>query len=138
VPALQTLLNELNTHYSREGISKLVQRRQEFAEAGRLGVGLLVKKGTPLQKAWQRALADFPGSFHVSIRAIINYALSTTPPTQITFAWAPHYDYELNVWQAPDTAETSGGITILIKSRYPTDVHPLKAGRTRGLARRST
>jgi len=30
------------------------------------------------------------------------------------------------VWQAPDTKTTKGGITVLIKSRYPDDAHPIK------------
>jgi hypothetical protein len=41
-------------------------------------------------------------------------------------SWAPGYDYELSVWQAPDTRTSRGGITVLIKSRYPDDKHPLK------------
>jgi len=28
------------------------------------------------------------------------------------------------MWFAPDTPPTQGGITILLKSRYPTDAHP--------------
>jgi hypothetical protein len=67
----------------------------------------------------------------VTIRAIMNYAVSTSPPTQITFAWSPGYDYELTIWHAPDTDATSGGITVLIKSRYPADTHPLKSSKSR-------
>ena len=60
-----------------------------------------------------------------ALRAIIYQALSTTPPTQITFAWAAGYDFELSVWQAPDTKTSKGGITVLLKSRYPDDKHPI-------------
>jgi hypothetical protein len=44
VPALQSVLNELNTAFNKEGIGKLAARRQEFAAAGKLGAGLLVRK----------------------------------------------------------------------------------------------
>ena len=60
-----------------------------------------------------------------AIRAVIFDALGTKPPTPITFAWAPGYDFEVSIWQAPDTRTSRGGITILIKSRYPDDNHPL-------------
>jgi hypothetical protein len=33
----------------------------------------------------------------------------------------------MTVWQAPDTKNTKGGITVLLKSRYPSDEHPLDA-----------
>ena len=67
-----------------------------------------------------------PASFQETLRSIIYHALSTRPATQITFAWAPGYDYELTMWHAPDTKQTKGGITVLVKSRYPSDAHPLK------------
>ena len=68
-----------------------------------------------------------PGGISEALRATIHYALGTTPPTLITFAWAPSYDYEIDIWQAPDTETTKGGITVLFKSRYPDDVHPIAA-----------
>ena len=80
----------------------------------------------PLRCAPRKAyFAHMPGAIHESLRSVIHHALSTNPPTQITFAWAPAYDWELTVWQAPDTRHTKGGITLLIKSRYPDDKHPI-------------
>jgi hypothetical protein len=38
--------------------------------------------------------------------------------TLVTFAWAPAYDWEITVWDAPC------GVTVLIKSRYPADGVP--------------
>ena len=131
MPALQTVLSELNAAFSKEGVVKLAERRKEFEAAGKLGAGLVVTKGTRLYDAWQQYAPQLPGSFHVSIRQIMNYALSTSPPTPIVWAWAPGYDYELTIWQAPDTAHTRGGITVLIKSRYPENTQPLKRGKSR-------
>ena len=42
----------------------------------------------------------------------------------MTFAWAPGYDYEVTVWESPPTAASPGWITVLIKTRYPSDPHP--------------
>jgi hypothetical protein len=32
----------------------------------------------------------------------------------------------VTIWQAPDTRTSRGGITVLVKSRYPDDTHPLQ------------
>ena len=74
---------------------------------------------------WAQYLTTIPKSMQLTIQQIIHYALGTKPPTTVVFAWAPGYDYELNIWQAPDAKVTKGGITVLIKTRYPNDPHPL-------------
>jgi hypothetical protein len=56
--------------------------------------------------------------------SVIRSAVARSMP--ITFAWAPGYDYELSVWDVADTADTAGGITVLLRSRYPADPHPLE------------
>ncbi len=89
-----------------------------------LAAGIIVKKGTRLYELWQDYLEQLPGSIQEAFRSIVYYALSTDPPTPITFAWAPGYDYELTIWYVPDTPPTRGGITLLLKSRYPNDPHP--------------
>ena len=80
---------------------------------------------SPLFKDLVSYFDTIPGSLQEIFRATIYYALSTNPPTLVTFAWAPSYDFEMTTWQAPDTRETQGGITVLLKSRYPTDAHPI-------------
>jgi hypothetical protein len=126
MPHLQTFLGNLNNAFSRDNISKLAQQRDAFCEGRPFVSGLIVDSKMALQGDWAKYLQQIPGSLQEAIRSIIRHALSTTPPTQITFAWAPGYDYELSVWQAPDTRTSRGGITVLIKSRYPDDRHPLK------------
>jgi hypothetical protein len=126
MPHLQTILGTLNTAFSRENLPKLAESREAFREGQTLGAGIVVHPKTALHSDWVKYLHDIPGSIQEAIRSIIHHALSTSPPTQVTFAWAPGYDYELSVWQAPDTRTSRGGITVLIKSRYPNDKHPLK------------
>ena len=124
MPVMQTVLNELNAKFGKDNIGALAANRAMYAP-GQTLTGALVAGGTPLQPAFKAYLAQLPGAIHETLRSVIHHALSTTPPTQITFAWAPSYDYEITVWQAPDTAQTKGGITLLLKSRYPDDKHPL-------------
>ncbi len=126
MPGLQTVLGDLNYAFGKEGIKKLVAEREAFAPGRSLHVGVVVKAGMKIHDAWADYLNDIPKSIQEALRSVMYYALSTTPPTQITFAWAPGYDYELTIWHAPDAPATKGGITVLIKSRYPDDKHPLK------------
>lgn len=125
MPALQSVLGELNHAFSKNEIGKLAAMRESFAPGNGLDTSIFVKKGTALHKAWTEYALQLPGSFQETLRGIVYHALSTKPATQITFAWAPGYDYELTVWHAPDTKATRGGITVLVKSRYPSDKHPI-------------
>jgi hypothetical protein len=126
MPHLQTILGTLNTAFSRENLPKLVEKREAFSQGQTLGAGVVVDPSMALHGDWVQYLHRMPGGIQETIRSVIYHALSTKPPTQVTFAWAPGYDYEVTVWQAPDTRTSRGGITVLIKSRYPNDKHPLK------------
>jgi hypothetical protein len=125
---MQTTLHGLNAAFSEPGLTTLVQNRGAFAPGQPLHDALAghgAEPGTVLHRAFRSHLAKLPGAISETLRATIHHALSTEPPTHITFAWAPSYDHEITVWQAPDTTDTKGGITVLIKSRYPDDAHPL-------------
>jgi hypothetical protein len=122
--AFQTVLSYLNLAFSRDNIVALAANRDSFAPGKPLAAGLVIKEGTRLHGLWVEYLAKLPGSFQEAFRSVVYYALSTEPPSPITFAWAPGYDYELTIWHSPDTPPTKGGITVLLKSRYPTDPHP--------------
>ena len=125
MPGLQTVLGHLNHSFGREGITKLAEARESFAPGKPLAAGVVVHSKLALHDDFAEYLQNIPYSMQEVLRSLIYHALSTKPPTHITFAWAPGYDYELNIWHAPDTRKTRGGITVLIKSRYPDDRHPL-------------
>ena len=127
MPALQTMLSRFNAHFSEQGIENLARDREKFAPGCGLqhAVNLVSDPRHPLNSQLHGYVAGIPPTISESIRSVIYSALSTNPPTQVTFAWAPSYDFELSIWQAPDTAKTRGGATVLFKSRYPDDRHPL-------------
>ncbi len=121
---LQTVLANLNIAFSRENIGRIAEKREAFAPGKPLAAGVVIREGTRLHELWVEYLGRIPASFQEVFRSVVYHALSTEPPTPIVFAWAPGYDYEFTMWYAPDTPPTKGGITILLKSRYPTDEHP--------------
>ena len=128
MPRFQALVGHLNTAFSVEKIADLANNRDRFAPGKPVNEALAAiaaKPGTAMHKVFKDYLARMPGALSESVRGVIFYALSTDPPTLITFAWAPAYDYEVTYWEAPNTRETLGGITVLFKSRYPDDKHPL-------------
>jgi hypothetical protein len=124
MPVMQTMLNELNAKFGKDQIQATAANRDIYAPGQQI-TGALIAGGTPLASMFKGYFANMPGAINEALRSVIHHALSTNPPTQITFAWAPAYDWELTVWQAPDTRHTKGGVTVLLKSRYPDDKHPI-------------
>lgn len=131
MPRFQTLLSDLNTAFNRHQISKRVDRIDAFGPDRPLDEALaeiVSEPGSVEHRAFRNYIRKIPPAIQEGLRSTIYSALRTSPPTLITYAWAPGYDFEATYWQAPDTDETRGGITILIKSRYPADRHPLDTG----------
>jgi len=128
MPRFQKLVGELNEVFRETRVQELAERSADFAPGKPLDealADLVAKRRTALHRTFKAYLAKLPGSISETVRSTIHYALQTDPPILITFAWAPAYDYEVTVWQSPDTKETRGGITMLLKSRYPSDRHPI-------------
>ena len=124
MPMFQTVLGELNVYMGREKIRELARRKDEFAPGKDPDYGFLMDAHPRLVQAWQAYLKEMPLGIRTGLRAIIHHALSTDPPTPLTVAWAPGYDYEMTVWQSADSDLTRGGVTVLLKSRYPVDPRP--------------
>lgn len=117
MPGLQTVLSRINLAFGRDQIAQVAA--DAYAPGKPLGPPeTAIPKDSPLYQLWLEYVRQVPQSIQEAMRAIIYQALSSKPPTTITFAWAPAYDYELTVWQTPDTTRTKGGITILLKSPY--------------------
>jgi hypothetical protein len=126
MPGLQTVLSKLNHHFGRDGIKKMVKHRAKFGTGKPLAAGIVVTPDHALHKFYSNYVNSMPGSMQEAMRAVIHHSLGTKPATPITFSWAPGYDYEMSVWHAPDTSATRGGVTVMVKSRYPGDKHPLE------------
>lgn len=132
MPAMQTILGELNRLFSRDHIRKTARLAARFAPGRPLDVSFAAPKTSPLGSSLQAYFDALPAGIREVLRAVIHHALTAKTPTPITFAWAPGYDAELTIWDAPDTTATKGGITVLLKSRYPGDAHPVPTPKGKG------
>src|SRR5579859_5779562 len=74
-------------------------------------------------------VSQMPQSMQAAFIAILRSNLERDVRKQMLVSWAPGYDWELTVWETTSTATTAGGITIQVKSRYPTDAHPARPNR---------
>jgi hypothetical protein len=118
-------MGPLNERFGPENIgNRDLNPAEAFAEGVRLAD--LVE-----DEKWvnRRFAVDFinsmPRAIHEAIRAVIRTNLLRDHPLPITFAWQPGYDWELTVNDVASTDETAGGITVILRSRYPSDTHPL-------------
>ncbi|SRR5260370_27620163 len=125
MPALQMMLNRLNKLFSDPG--PLSARKELWAPGRRLSdVARDLRTAPPeILSSWAQFLDTIPPSLQEALRAVIYSALSSQPPVEITFAWMPGYDFELTLSHAPDSKTSKGGITVIVRSRYPNDRHPL-------------
>lgn len=129
MPALQTFLAAMNTAFAHENIHETARQREAFRPGPSLdeAIDAVIGVASPLNPHLKCYLGGAPPSIVVALLAIAHDALSRPHPTSIVFNWSPAYDFELVVWEAPDTSTTRGGIAITVKGRYPDDPHPLSA-----------
>jgi hypothetical protein len=123
---MQTAVTALNVAFGAERIGDLDPA--PFAPGGdgaETLSGALVASGVDLDEATQRYVDGWPSAQQAALRAALHENLARDGRVPVTFAWAPGYDYELTIWDVRDSSETAGGITVLFKSRYPSDPHPL-------------
>lgn len=128
MPMLQFMLGRLNRRFSGQELGETRGRRELWAPGRSLSQIAQEARTAPpdLLASWATFLDTMPVAIQETIRAVAYAALSADPPVEVAFAWAPGYDFEVTVWQAPDTTTTKGGITLLVRSRYPDDRHPLR------------
>jgi hypothetical protein len=115
---LQAFVNDLNLKFGNEQIVRTAGLAKAFAPGETLDAGFVVKKNSAAYKVVQSYLKKIPGSLSESLRATIYSALTSKPAKPVTFAWAPGYDFELNVW------DYGCGVTVLMRGRYPAERMP--------------
>jgi hypothetical protein len=84
-----------------------------------------LRSGVELEDATAAFVDGWPTALQAAVRAVVFENLTRSGTVPVTFAWAPGSDFEATIWDVRDTAETAGGITVLFRSRYPDDPHPL-------------
>ena len=124
MPRMQTAVSAFNASFGPEGVRAIdpdvfaADTDVTFSES-------LRRAGVELEEATAAFVDGWPSGIKAAVRAVLHDNLTRDGTVPVTFAWAPGYDFEVSIWDVRDTAETAGGITILFKSRYPDDPHPL-------------
>lgn len=119
MPFLQAMSKRVNAALTKGGLAGLPG--DTFAEPGSL-VRALVDQGLVEPGAEEDYLEAFPSGLKEAVRAVLHDNLNATGgPLDVTVAWAPGYDDEISLFQVADSDRTDGGITILVRSRYPGD-----------------
>lgn len=117
------VLGELNAAFGGARPSVGPEHAHRFAPGQALGPALELALAHRGQERLSQLLTMFvgamPGALQETLRATLHYALTQTPRSLINFAWAPSYDFELNIWEAVEPKPHPSGITIVLKSRYP-------------------
>jgi hypothetical protein len=125
MPIFQEMSERLNYNFNRQNIGNMP--RQQFA-AGEL-IDFFDQRGMIASSAMRDFIMSIPESIRATIRAVYNSALNRDDQVPVTIAWMPGYDYEVTVSESAGTPESIGGITILVRTRYPGDPHPSRRGR---------
>jgi hypothetical protein len=125
MPVFQHIAGRLNARFKLGSIEELSV--EPFLGDARLAdiaadQGVVGEAGSPSYDV----LDSIPDGMQAAIKALIVQNLSREPDErwEMTFAWAPGYDFELNVWEAPRTVVSRAGITVMLRTRYPADPHP--------------
>lgn len=126
---MQTAVSAFNASFGPQGLRE-IDPTPFTAAAGVSLAEALLDAGVALDRATAAYVEGWPSGIQAAVKAVIADNLLRDGTVPITFAWAPGYDFEVSIWDVRDTSETVGGITILFKSRYPDDPHPLAAGAT--------
>jgi hypothetical protein len=102
MPMLQAVLGRLNRRFSGQELLETRSRREMWAPGKSLGQIARESRTAPpeLLNGWATFLDTMPVAIQETIRAVAYAALSADPPVEVTFAWAPGYDFEVNVWQS--------------------------------------
>jgi hypothetical protein len=128
MPALQVALGPLNERFNAANVTNHELNPPDVFVEGCQLADLVEEEEFVPQRAAQAFIEQMPVAIHEAIRAVIRADLVRERPLPITFAWQPGYDWELTVNDIASTDETAGGITVIVRSRYPGDPHPLDDG----------
>ena len=120
MPFFQAMAKRANANLTKEN---LTGRDSPFAEPGSLVAGLRELEVVTGPRADEEAafLEAFPSGLKESVRAVLHDNLTSGRPLDVTVAWSPAYEDEVSIFQVADSDMSDGGLTILVRSRYPGD-----------------
>lgn len=124
MPRMQVMAVQLNAAFGPERIGD-IDPAAFGPDSGSLADAFARVPGVDIDDAARAWLDGWPSALQAALKAALYDNLSRAGTVPVTFSWAPGYDYDLRIWDILDTAQTHGGITVQVTSRYPGDAHPL-------------
>lgn len=121
MPFFQLMTGRLNRAFDWPGVNDIAP---EVFDPGVSLVDLALENEIAIDPREADVLRSIPRGMQEALRALIRDNLARETSLAMTFAWAPGYDYELQVWEAPGVDGSRGGITVILRTRYPSDTHP--------------
>jgi hypothetical protein len=126
MPFAQVLCSYLNETFGPGEVdSRLEERLRGGEDLAELAGHLLADVPDRVRGRLVRYLSDMPSAMEAALKGVLVSNLDEDKRRPVTFAWAPGYDWEMTVWDVAD-GETRGGITVLVRSRYPDDPSPVR------------
>lgn len=123
MPFLQLVIHDLNAHLAPGQIENF--DTADFDEAIPLRDIVMSSLGVGAgADGLDGFLNTAPHAVSYAFKAILRSAASRRQP--VTLVWMPGYEWELTVTDTAD-ATTPGGISVLVRSRYPGDPSPVPA-----------
>jgi hypothetical protein len=120
MPAAQQMVEKANQAWNSDNLHKLKPAHFKSTRTMKSHRNEHVAKNRA-----QKDIADgFPEGLHEMLRALYVHNLERETPLAIQHVWMPGYDWELQVAECPGTSVSPGGITVIIRGRYPLDTHP--------------
>lgn len=128
MPFMQTALSSMNSAFSADALQSFDSDAPSLfhVDSGAsLSEALRRTPGLDLSDAVAGFVDTWPSGLQAALKAIIHHNLTREARVPITFAWKPGYDYSVEMYDVHDTKTSTGGITVIVTSRYPADAHPL-------------
>jgi hypothetical protein len=122
---MQGAVSAMNTAFSAEGLRSASYEPFHVDSGASLSEALGGLPGVDLPEAVARFIDSWPSGLQAAVRAVVHHNFTRDATVPITFAWKPGYDYAVEIFDVHDTKTSTGGITVILTSRYPADAHPL-------------
>ena len=127
MPAMQTALSAMNRSFASDAIGEIDPEAFLPGSDASFVDSLRRVPGLEMDEAIFDYLGRWPSALQRAAQAVVWENLTRGATVPMTFAWTPGYDYSVTFYDIVDTAETTGGITVLFTSRYPRDAHPVES-----------
>ena len=123
MPWLQQVAERANMIFGRDNIKSIdLGALEPGTRLSELARRLDIADADPARADAEAAYLDgWPDGLQEAIRGALFSAVNRESRLPVTIAWSPGYDYEVTITESVGVDGSSGGMTIILRSRYPGD-----------------